>query len=120
MKKQINQFSVQELENDYTGYLDFISFLLEAEECGKEVVVITGENWDKYYATEDEDYDMEIEDYFDVSDFYERFSMIAKMDRFKFDEYFISAKYINEMNKHTMNLVMNINGVNKRFIIDAI
>jgi hypothetical protein len=122
--KNENEFMGKDYQNNLSQkteeYLEFISFLLEAEEWDNEIVVIKSEMWDKFYETDDEDYEMEIADHFSASDFYDKFAKITKTDKWKFETCFVSAKYIDEVYYNTMNLIIKINDRNERFIIDIV
>lgn len=100
-------------------YLEFISFLLEQEEWCRDVVIIRGRDWDEFYSTDDEDYEMKLE-YCDARSFYDKFAEITGTDKWKFESYFVCAKYIDEVYYNTMNLIVKVNNRNERFIIDCV
>lgn len=101
-------------------YLVFLDFLQEQRDWDNDLVIISGEEWDKFYdpATDDE-YEMKL-DIVNVKDFFDKFAEITKTDKWKFESYFVSSKYIDEWTYNTMNLIVKVDGINKRFIIDCV
>ena len=100
-------------------YLEFISFLLEQENWERDIVIIKGSDWDEFYSTNDEDYEMKLE-YCDAGSFYDKFAEITGTDKWKFESYFVSSKYLDTYTYNTMNLIVNIDDNIERFIIDAV
>lgn len=117
--KNENGYIGEDLPQKTEEYLEFISFLLEQEDWERDVVIIRGEDWDEFYSTDDEEYEMKLE-YCDARNFYDKFAEITNTDKWKFESYFVSSKYIDEWTYNTMNLIVKINGRNERFIIDAV
>jgi len=113
----MNQFN--NLPQKTEEYLEFISFLLEQENWSNDVVIIKGEDWDEFYSSDDIEYEMKLE-YCDARSFYDKFAEITGTDKWKFESYFVSSKYIDTYTYNTMNLIVKINNVNQRFIIDAV
>ena len=113
----MNQFN--NLPQKTEEYLEFISFLLEQENWSNDVVIIKGEDWDEFYNTDDDEYEMKLE-YCNASKFYDKFAEMTGTDKWKFESYFVSSKYIDTYTYNTMNLIVKINNVNQRFIIDAV
>ena len=52
-------------------------------------------------------------------DFYDEFEKITGINHWKFEECFVSTKYIDERTYNTMNLIIDVNGKRERFIIDV-
>jgi len=101
-------------------YLTFLDFLQDQRDCDNDLVIISGEEWDKFYdpATDDE-YEMKL-DIVNVKNFFDKFAEITKTNQWKFESYFVSSKYIDEWTYNTMNLIVKINGINQRYIIDCV
>lgn len=116
------------INNDYESnlpqrtieYLGFLNFLQEQRDWDNDLVIISGEEWDKFYdPTTDDEYEMKL-DIVNVKDFFNKFAEITKTDQWKFENYFVSSKYIDEWTYNTMNLIVKVDGLNQRFIIDCV
>ena len=100
-------------------YLTFLDFLQEQWNWDNDLVIISGEEWDKFYSTDDIDYEMKL-DIVNSEDFFNKFAEITKTDQWKFESTFISSKYLDTYTYNTMNLIVKIDGINQRFIIDCV
>lgn len=122
-KAQEKEFDIDIYENNLSqkteDYLEFISFLLEQEDWQRDVIIIKGEDWDEFYSTDDEDYEMKMV-IVQASKFYDKFSEITNTNEWEFESYFVSSKYLDTYTYNTMNLIVKINNVNQRFIIDCV
>jgi hypothetical protein len=103
-------------------YMEFFDFLLECQTWDNDIVIIKGEDWDEFYNNFDpnEERDMNLAGWCDADKFYDKFAEITGTEKWKFESWFISCKYIDTYTYNTMNLIVNINGINQRFIIDRV
>lgn len=119
-EKEVIKKYYENLSQKTEEYLEFISFLLEQEEWDREVIIIKQSDWDEFYNTDDEDYEMKITAYVQASEFYDKFAEITGTDECKFESSFVSSKYIDTYTYNTMSLIVNIEGNIERFIIDCV
>jgi hypothetical protein len=104
-------------------YMEFIDFLLNSQTWDNDIVIIRGEDWDEFYNNfdpNDEDMEMKLAGWCQADNFYDKFEEITGTDKWKFESCFISSKYIDTYTYNTMNLIVNIDGTNQRFIIDKV
>jgi hypothetical protein len=102
-------------------YLEFIAFLKEKQDWGNELIIIREDDWNEFYnRINDDEFEMKILDYVQASEFYNRFAQIANADELKFESVFVSSKYLDTYTYNAINLIVNINGRNERFIIDCV
>lgn len=101
-------------------YMEFVDFLMEQQGWEHDLIIIKGEHWDEFYSTNDEDYEMKIDGWVQADKFYDKFAEIINTDKWKFESAFVSSKYIDTYTYNTINLIVNINGKNERFIIDCV
>jgi hypothetical protein len=100
-------------------YMEFLDYILEAIDL-YELVIIKGEDWDEFYNSDDMEREMNLAGWCQANNFYDKFEEITGTDIWKFESCFISSKYIDTYTYNTMNLIVNINGINQRFIIDRV
>jgi hypothetical protein len=100
-------------------YLELLAFLTEQQDWDRELIIIRKENWNEFYSTDDKGYEMKIASYVQASQFYDRFSELVGIDITQFENNFVSAKYIDDYTENTIELVINVDGKDKTFIIDA-
>jgi hypothetical protein len=96
---------------------EFLCWIIEQSNWDHEIAIIRQESWDTFWNSEDKyekDIDMEI---VQASDFYEVFERIIGIN--DFNECFVHMKYIDEM-QNSINLIVNVNDRNQRFIIDLV
>jgi uncharacterized short protein YbdD (DUF466 family) len=109
-----------QLNNDLSDrnieYIEFISWILEQSHLDEQLNVIRQEEWDRFWESEDKDDEIDME-IVQAGDFYKEFEKLVGID--DFDECFVHMKYINEL-QNSVNLIVNINGINQRFIIDVL
>jgi hypothetical protein len=118
-----------ELEENCTGYqlnsnlsdrdieyTEFLCWMLEQSDWDYEIAIIKESEWNRFWESkiEDDEIGMEI---VQASDFYDEFEKLVGID--DFDECFVHMKYIDEL-MNSVNLIVNVNGVNQRFIIDVL
>lgn len=100
--------------------MNFEDYLLESIKWDYDIIIIKGEDWEEFHNNlDDEDYEMKLE-YSDGVKFYDKFKELTGIGLLEFDECFVSAKYIDENTENSMNLIVKINGINQRFIIDCV
>ncbi|NRU52398.1 hypothetical protein [Clostridium beijerinckii] len=85
-----NEFLRQKQET----YLDFLAFLSEQQDWDRELIIIREEDWNEFYSTDDEDYEMKILGYVQAHEFYDKFTELVGIDTTQFENNFVSAKYI--------------------------
>jgi hypothetical protein len=114
IKDYYDSLSQKQLER-----MDFEDFLLDAIKWQEDVIIIRGEDMDEYkkIGMKDDDYEIKMQ-YTDGIDFYKKFKEITGVGLEEFDKDFISAKYIDLETENSMNLIIKVNGINQRFIID--
>lgn len=99
-------------------YLDFLSYLLEREELDEGMNVITYEDWNEFYNTDDEDYEMKINRIEAGQDFYSKgFNMTPK----EFAKSFVCLEELEnyEDDEYLRFVKLNIGGIQKGFIVDG-
>ena len=98
-------------------YTEFLCFILEQTEWQNDLIIIKQGEWDRFWEAKDEkDMNMII---VQAKDFYDEFEKITGINHWKFEECFVSTKYIDERSYNTMNLIIDIDGKRERFIIDV-
>lgn len=100
-------------------YTEFLCFILEQTEWQNDLIIIKQEEWDRFWNSKDSDEkDMDLI-IVQAKDFYDEFEKITGIDHWKFEECFVSTKYIDERTYNTMNLIIDVDGKRERFIIDV-
>jgi hypothetical protein len=113
--------SFQKSSQNNEEYLDLLAFLLEQEDWDRDLIIIRKDDWNEFYnRINDDEFEMKILDYVQASEFYNRFAQIANADELKFESVFVSSKYLDTYTYNAINLIVNINGRNERFIIDCV
>jgi len=95
-------------------HLEFICWINYKKEYEFPFMLIKGIEWDRFYSSDIEDdiMDMQIVEY---DELYAKFKEITGVDLMKLDN-FVSISYIDE-GQNDIELIVNINGNNERFII---
>jgi len=121
---QEEEFNVDVYENNPSpkaeDYLMFVDFLIEQEKWQREVIIVTESDWNEFYDSNDLDREMKITAYVQANEFSDKFAEITGIDELKFESCFVSSTYLDTYTYNTMNLIIKINGVNQRFIIDCV
>jgi hypothetical protein len=93
-------------------YTEFICFILEQRNWENDIMIIKGEEYDRFTESDIEDdiMDMYITD---SDEFYNEFKKVSNVDMMD-EDCFVSMKYIN---KNDINLIVRANGMNQRFVI---
>lgn len=98
-------------------YLTFIDFITEQADSEGNLIVTRQEEMDKFKASNDIDREL---DFIIMSgeNFFEEFEKMIG-NHWSFETCFVTAKYIDEWTENSMNLIVKVDGINKRFIIDV-
>lgn len=110
------RISVQKQEE----YLDFLSYLCDKEEWDQELILIKKADWNEFYSTDDEDYEMKIAGYIQASELYNKFNELVGIGLEDFEDNFVGAKYIDKYTYNTIELTIRINNKDEVFIVDAV
>lgn len=108
------------LEQKQEDYLDFLAFLSEQEDWDRELIIIRKEDWNEFYSTDDKEFEMKIASYVQAGEFYNRFAELVGIEPKEFEDNFVSTKYIDKNTENTIELIINIDGKDQVFIIDAV
>lgn len=108
------------LEQKQEMYLHLSAFLSEQQDWDRDLIIIREEDWNEFYSTNDDEYEMKILGYVQASEFYDRFTELLKIEPKKFENNFVSAKYIDKNTENTIELTINIDDKDQVFIIDAV
>lgn len=100
--------------------MDFNDFLKKSMDWENELIIVTQEAWDYFYENIKSEEDMDISAYVQANEFYDKFAEITGVEIQDFDKCFVSSKYIDEWTYNTINLIVNVNGTNQKFIIDRV
>jgi hypothetical protein len=121
MKEFEGDYCFEKLPRKTKEYMEFVDFLMEQQAWEHDLIIIKGEDWDEFYSRiNDDEYEMKIVGWVQASEFYDKFAEITNTDKWKFESAFISSKYLDTYTYNTINLIININGINERFIIDCV
>lgn len=96
-------------------HLEFICWICNNTYDDFPFMLISGEEWDRFQYSDIEDDEMDMM-LIDGEEFYDKFKDITGIELLDFDDQFISMTYIDEGN-NDIELIVNINGDNKRYII---
>ena len=108
---QNNKLSQKDIE-----YTELLCFILEQKENKYDICIIKGEHYDNFMDSDDEiDMEMVI---IEAKDFYKEFRKISNVDIMD-ESCFIKMSYIDE-GKNDINLIVNDNGINKRYVIGIV
>lgn len=118
--KQVLDSHKEYLKQKQETYLELLAFLSKQQDWQRDVIIIKGEDWDEFYSTDDEDYEMNILGYVQACEFYDKFPELVGIKSEDFDNNFVSAKYIDDYTYNTIELTININNIDQVFIIDAV
>jgi hypothetical protein len=113
-----NKYLRQKQEIKDEEYLEFLSYICDKENWDQELVIIRKEDWDGFYNTDDEDYEMKIAGWVQASEFYDKFQELFGLE--EFENNFVESKYLDAYTYNTIELTININGKDDVFIIDAV
>jgi len=112
----IAEYQNSKLTQKDIEYTDFLCFILEQKENEYDICIIKGESYDKFIDSDDEvDMEMVI---IEAKDFYEEFKKVSNIDIMN-EKCFVSMTYIDE-NENDVNLIVNNNGINKRYVIGIV
>jgi beta-N-acetylglucosaminidase len=115
-----NEYLKQKQETRAEEYLEFLSFLCENENWDNELIIIRKENWDEFYNTDDEDYEMKIAGWTQASEFENMFEKLFGIGAYEFENNFVGSKYLDTYTYNTVELMIKINDIEEVFIIDAV
>jgi len=108
---QNNKLSQKDIE-----YTEFLCFMLEQKEWKYDICIIKGEHYDNFMNSDDEvNMKMTI---IKAKDFYKEFRKISNVNIMD-EDCFVSMAYIDD-SENDVNLIINDNGINKRYVIGII
>lgn len=101
-------------------YMDLLHWLLQNGYEGNELILIEQEEYDRCLSSIDEEYEMDLK-MIDSNKFFDEFEELYGLYRNEFENNFVSATYIDENSLNSrVNLIVKIDGVNTRFILDVV
>jgi hypothetical protein len=96
---------------------EFLCWMLEQNDWDHEIGIIRSEEFDRFWNSKIEDDVMDMK-MVQADNFYEEFEKFIGIN--DFDECFVHMKYIDYICCNSVSLIMNVNGILQRFIIDLI
>jgi hypothetical protein len=109
-KEQYERISQRDIE-----YTDFLCWILEQTNWDNQLNIIKGEEYERFMESDDKEDEMDFV-MIESKDFYEEFKKITGINLLS-DENFVSTKYIDN---NSVDLIVKVNGINKRYIIDVV
>jgi hypothetical protein len=95
---------------------EFQCWIFERKSWDEQLNLIRQEEWDRFLNSKDKDKELDII-CIEPSDFYNEFEELLGI--YDFDKSFVHMNYIDEL-KNSINLIVNVNGVNQRFRVDVV
>lgn len=112
----ISEYQNSKLSQKDIEYTELLCWLLEQKNWEYDLTIIKGEHYDAFMNSDDEvDMKMKI---IEAKDFYKEFRKISNVDIMD-ESCFISMTYIDDSG-NDVNLIVNDNGINKRYIIGIV
>jgi hypothetical protein len=103
--------SIKQREIELT---EFQCWILERKDWDEQLNFIRQEDLDRFYESKDKELELDII-CIQASEFYNEIEELLDIE--DFDECFVHMKYINEL-QNSINLIVNVTGVNQRFRVD--
>lgn len=95
-------------------HLKMLKWISENEDVYFPFKITIGDEWDKFWNSDDEDYEMNMQ-IIECDEFYNKFKELTGVSLLS-DNDFISMSYIDEA-QNDIEIVVNVNNTNKRFVI---